>query len=69
MDRRTIARRLHATYGKGFVNVSQVAEFMGVGHEKAARMLEGLDFIVAGRNHAKSYLIDDVAEMILQQRG
>lgn len=69
MDRRTIARRLQSMYGKGMVNTRQVAQFMGIGQETAAKMLEGIDFVVAGRNHAKAYLVDDVAEMIMQRRG
>lgn len=69
MDRRTICRRLHSIYGKGFVNISQVAEFLGVGRETASKMLKDLDFLRIGKGNAKSYLIDDVADMILRNRG
>lgn len=69
MDRRTIARRLQSVYGKGMVNTTQVAKFMGVSRETAAKLLDGIDFIHAGKGNAKAYLVDDVAEMIMRNRG
>lgn len=69
MDRRTIARRLQSVYGKGMVNTTQVAKFMGVSRETAAKLLDGIDFVHVGRGNAKAYLVDDVAEMIMRNRG
>ena len=69
MDKRTICRRLYSIYGKGMINTKEVATFMGVGHETAAKLLYGIDFIHAGKGNAKAYLIDDVAEAIMRNRG
>lgn len=68
MEKKQIARMLHRFYGRGLITTNQVAQFMGIGRETAAEMLDGLDFIFAGKNHAKAYLIDDVAEMIVNRR-
>lgn len=60
---------MQSLYGKGMVNQKQVAQFMGIGPATAARLLDGIDFVRAGKGNAKAYLVDDVAEMIMQQRG
>ncbi len=69
MDRRTIARRIQSQFGRGMVNQKQVAEFMGIGQGTAAKLLDGIDFVHAGKGNAKAYLVDDVAEMIMRNRG
>lgn len=69
MDRRTIARSLKQSYGRGMVTISQVAEFIGIGRSTAATLLKDLDYLPMGKGNAKSYLVDDVAEMIMQRRG
>jgi hypothetical protein len=51
------------------VTISQVAEFMGIGRSTAATLLKDLDYLPMGKGNAKSYLVDDVAEMIMQRRG
>lgn len=68
MDRRTICRRLHSIYGKGLITTNEIARFMGLSRSRTMKLLEGLDYVVGSYN-TKTYLIDDVADMIMRNRG
>lgn len=54
------------TGGRRFINVSQLAGFLGVRRTTAADMVRGLDRLEG--NRSKNYFINDVAAAIMAHR-
>ena len=63
MNRQTLIRRITAENdGKIFISQKRAMEVLGVGRETFTAMMDGYDYRLAGRNHAKMYFVDDVAD-------
>lgn len=67
MDKRTlVARIISENGGKIYISKSKAMKILGRGEESFDRIMRGVDYRIAGRNHAHEYLVDDVAEAELR---
>ena len=65
-----IARRLiEANRGRIYISTNAACKTLGRGRESFARMMNGYDYRIAGRNHAKQYLVDDIADAEVKKGG
>lgn len=66
MDKKTLKRQL-TSYAKGAAVIStrRIEDFLGLGHNKTAELLKGLEAVDVG--NAKKYFISDVAERIIER--
>lgn len=66
MDKKTLKRNLqqHAN-GAAVISRLQLEKFLGIGGDKAAKFLDGLEMVEVGQR--RKYFIDDVAERILER--
>lgn len=67
MNKQTLIRRI-VTENGGRIYISQkrATEVLGIGRDTFKAMMDGYDYRLAGRNHAKMYLVDDVADAVLR---
>lgn len=68
MDKQSLSRSMQRQFGHGMILTREFSQFMGISYRKAADMLKGLDYVLGAYN-AKQYSVDDVAEMIMRNRG
>ena len=68
MTKTEIIKRLQQTTGKTFLNISDLAKFMGWGRDKTRNMLKGVDYYQEKENGRKLYFVNDIAERIMQNR-
>ena len=67
MDKRTLIARITAENGgKIFISKSRAMKILGHGEKSFDEMMRGVDYRIAGRNHAHEYLVDDVAEAVMR---
>lgn len=67
MDKRTIVSDIKQSFdGASFLNVTEIAKYMGISRNTAPKFLEGLEYLQMGRE--RKYLVTDIAGMIIQQR-
>ena len=64
MTKQDVKRSIEERYG-AFVNVGEVAEYLGVDRGTARGFLHGLSFIPNGRE--KKYFIGDVAQRLMER--
>lgn len=68
MTKTDIIRQIQRDTGKGFLCLSEIADFMGQGRDKTRNMLKGVDYYREGDKGKKLYLASDVAECIIQRK-
>lgn len=65
MTKTELARSIEQAVGSHFINISQMAAYMGTGRDYVrANIVNGLDYISTGKN--KMYFVGDVAERIIK---
>lgn len=62
-----IKRLIKENKGKVVITQNKAIELLGIGKATFYQMMEPYNFTVAGKNNAKHYLVDDVAEAYLRR--
>lgn len=62
-----IRRLVQENKGKVVITQSKAMQLLGVGKATFYEMMDGYNYTVAGKNGAKQYLVDDVAEAYLRR--
>jgi|GEM_PF-496166 len=65
MDKQTIMRDLSHHTGSNFATFNQIKKFMGMGTEKTAELVKGLEYFRDGKSHR--YACRDVAGAIMSK--
>lgn len=61
-----IRRLITENNGKIYISQHKAMKLLGRGRESFQRMMAGYNYRKCGRNHAREYLVDDVAEAELK---
>jgi len=68
MTKQEIIRDIKNSTGKSFLNISELADYFGVGREKIrSEVVAGLEYYEQGKG--KKYFVNDIADRIMSRRG
>lgn len=60
-----IRRLITENGGKAIITQNKATKLLGIGKTRFYAMMEGYDYKIGGKNGAKCFLVDDVAEAYL----
>ena len=67
-DKQKLTKRLVSeNKGKVVITQNKAMQLLGVGKATFYKMMDGYNYKVAGKNGAKQFLVDDVAEAYLRR--
>ncbi|MGF6375357.1 hypothetical protein M2140_000391 [Clostridiales Family XIII bacterium PM5-7] len=70
MNNKELERKMSVVTNSMFINVSELARFLGSSRESARFVVDDLEYLIIGKTgKAKAYFIPDVAKRILEHRG
>ena len=68
MKKTDLIRSIEQTTGCSFINISQLAKYMGTGRDYVrANIVNGLDYVSTGKN--KMYFVNDVAQRLIELKN
>jgi hypothetical protein len=68
MTKTSIRKDIESKFGKaGFLNLTQIAEYLGSGVHEPRKLMEGCPYFRRGKN-AKYYAVDDLIDRVIERR-